>query len=51
VLVNGALGMLALKDGRLMSVFSPLIRDGRIVEINIVADPERLTGIDVDDFR
>jgi hypothetical protein len=34
-----------------MSVFSPLIRDGRIVEINIVADPERLTGIDVDDFR
>jgi RNA polymerase sigma-70 factor (ECF subfamily) len=51
VLVNGALGMLALKDGRLMSVFSPLIRDGRIVEINIVADPERLTGIDVADFR
>jgi RNA polymerase sigma factor (sigma-70 family) len=45
VLVNGALGMLALKDGRLMSVFSPVIRDGRIVEINILADPERIAAL------
>ena len=47
VLVNGAVGLLALRDGRPVSVFSPVIRDGRIVEINIVADPERLAGIDL----
>ena len=34
-------------DGRPTSVFSPVIRDGRIVEINIVADPERLAGLNL----
>jgi len=47
VLVNGAVGLLALRDGRPFSVFSPVIREGRIVEINIVADPARLTSIDL----
>jgi RNA polymerase sigma factor (sigma-70 family) len=47
VLVNGALGMLGVKDGVPVSVFSPVIRDGRIVEINIVADPERLAALDL----
>src|SRR4051794_38386803 len=47
VLVNGAVGLLALREGRPVSVFSPVVRDGRIVEINIVADPARLTGIDL----
>ena len=47
VLVNGVAGLLALRDGRPVSVFSPVIRDGRIVEINIVADPARLAGIDL----
>jgi len=51
VLVNGAVGMLALEDGRLMSVFSPVVRGGRIVEINIVADPARLSGIDPAEYR
>jgi RNA polymerase sigma-70 factor (ECF subfamily) len=50
VLVNGVVGLLALRDGRPVSVFSPVIRDGRIVEINIVADPERLAGIDLYDL-
>ena len=31
-----------------MSVFSPVVRDGRIVEINILADPERLARLDLD---
>jgi hypothetical protein len=30
-----------------MSVFSPVIRGGRIVEINIVADPDRLARLDL----
>jgi RNA polymerase sigma-70 factor (ECF subfamily) len=47
VLVNGAVGLLALVDGQPTSVFSPSIRDGRIVEINIVADPDRLAGLDL----
>lgn len=47
VLVNGAVGLVAVVDGRPTSVFSPAIRDGRIVEINIVADPERLAGLDL----
>ena len=47
VLVNGAIGLLGHRDGRLVSVFSPLIRDGRIVEINIITDPERLAALDL----
>jgi RNA polymerase sigma-70 factor (ECF subfamily) len=47
VLVNGVVGLLSLKDGRPMSVFSPVIRDGRIVEINILADPARVAALDL----
>jgi RNA polymerase sigma factor (sigma-70 family) len=47
VLVNGSVGLLAVVDGRPTSVFSPVIRDGRIVEINIVADPDRLARLEI----
>ncbi|HET8662876.1 MAG TPA: sigma-70 family RNA polymerase sigma factor [Nocardioides sp.] len=47
VLVNGAVGLLGLRDGRPVSVFSPLIRDGRIVQINILTDPDRLAELDL----
>jgi len=47
VLVNGAVGLIGLRDGRPVSVFSPLVRDGRIVEINILADPVRLAALDL----
>ena len=47
VLVNDAIGVLSLRGGRPTSVFSPVIRDGRIVEINILADPERLARLDL----
>jgi RNA polymerase sigma-70 factor (ECF subfamily) len=49
VLVNGAVGLIGLRDGRPVSVFSPLVRDGRIVEINILTDPERLAALDLSD--
>ena len=48
VLVNGTVGLLSFEAGRAVSVFSPVIRDGRIVEINILADPERLAGLDLE---
>ncbi len=47
VLVNGAVGLVTVRQGRPVSVFSPVIRDGRIVEINILADPERLARLDL----
>jgi RNA polymerase sigma-70 factor (ECF subfamily) len=47
VLVNGVLGLLSVRDGRPVSVFSPVVRGGRIVEINILADPERLARLDL----
>jgi RNA polymerase sigma factor (sigma-70 family) len=47
ILVNGHVGLLSLVDDHVASVFSPAIRDGRIVEINIVADPDRLAALDL----
>ena len=47
VLVNGAVGLLAFRGDALVSVFSPVVRDGLIVEINILADPERLARLDL----
>ncbi|HEY0952730.1 sigma-70 family RNA polymerase sigma factor [Nocardioides sp.] len=45
VLVNGAVGLLAHRDGRPVSLFTPVVRDGRIVEIDILADPQRLARL------
>lgn len=47
VLVNGAAGLVALMDGKPMSVFCPTVHAGRIVEINILADPERLAQLNL----
>jgi hypothetical protein len=43
VLVNGAAGLIALDpQGRLFSVMGFTVAGGKIVEIDILADPERL---------
>ncbi|MGK5549007.1 sigma-70 family RNA polymerase sigma factor [Streptomyces sp. URMC 127] len=47
VLVNGAAGVITALEGRLISVLGFTIADGRIVEIDILADPERLGRLDV----
>ena len=48
VLVNGNVGLLErLPDGRLFSVVAFTIVDGRIAEMNILADPERLRTLDL----
>jgi RNA polymerase sigma-70 factor (ECF subfamily) len=45
VLVNGLLGNLNMADGKLFSLMAFTVRDGRIVEIDIIADPERLEAL------
>jgi RNA polymerase sigma factor (sigma-70 family) len=46
-MVNGAPGMVAISEGRLYSVGGFTVRGGKIVEIDILADPERLHAIDL----
>ena len=48
VLVNGNIGVLARRsDGRPFSVLGFTIADGKIVEVNILADPERISRLDL----
>jgi len=46
-LVNGGPGAITVIDGEIMSVLAFTVVGGRIVEIDVLADPERLAGIDV----
>ena len=45
-LVNGVAGVVSTRDGKPFSVGAVTIRGGRIVEIDILADPERLAQLD-----
>jgi RNA polymerase sigma factor (sigma-70 family) len=47
VLVNGAVGIAALVDGRPVSVLEATFVDNRIATIEIVADPERAAAMDL----
>ena len=48
VLVNGNIGLMSrLPDGRLFSVIGFTIADSKIVEMDILADPERLSRLDL----
>jgi hypothetical protein len=46
-LVNGAAGMVSIRHGRPFAVTAITVRDGRIVEFDILADPERLARLDL----
>jgi RNA polymerase sigma-70 factor (ECF subfamily) len=46
-IVNGAAGMVALRDGEPFSVAAVTVRNRRIVAMDFVADPERLAGLDL----
>jgi RNA polymerase sigma factor (sigma-70 family) len=46
-LVNGAVGLVATLDGEPFAVGAFTVRGGRIVEIDILADPERLRQLDL----
>lgn len=47
-LVDGNVGATWAPGGKPRSVFFMLIEDGRIVEINLVADPEHLGQLEIE---
>lgn len=48
VLVNGDLGFVSRRpDGRVFSIMGLTFADGRIVQMNILADPDRLARVDL----
>jgi RNA polymerase sigma factor (sigma-70 family) len=47
VLVNGAAGLVNVLDGKPFSLMAFTVRDGKISEIDILSDPERLGQIDL----
>jgi RNA polymerase sigma-70 factor, ECF subfamily len=46
-LINGAAGIVTLRDGQPFAVMGVTVRGPRIVEIDILADPERLRRLDL----
>jgi RNA polymerase sigma factor (sigma-70 family) len=46
-IVNGAAGAVTMRDGRPFAVSGFTIRNGRVVEMDILADPERLARLDL----
>ncbi len=46
-LVNGAAGAVATRGGKPFSIMGLTIRDGRIAEVDILADPEHLSRLDL----
>jgi RNA polymerase sigma factor (sigma-70 family) len=46
-LVNGAVGAVAILDGEPFAVGAFTVRGGKIVEIDILADPERMRALDL----
>jgi len=46
-LINGAVGVVSLLEGRPFSIGGVTVRGGKIVEMDILADPERLRLLDL----
>jgi RNA polymerase sigma-70 factor (ECF subfamily) len=46
-LVNGAAGVVVVEQGRVVSVMGFTVAGGRIVEMDVLADPERLARLDL----
>jgi hypothetical protein len=47
VLVNGAAGLVCMLDGKPFSVMMFTVRGAKITAIDILADPERLSLLDL----
>jgi RNA polymerase sigma-70 factor (ECF subfamily) len=45
--VNGAAGVVVTRHGQPFSVIGFTVRGGKIVEIDVLADPERLRRLDL----
>ncbi len=46
-LVNGAAGAVATRDGVVFAIAAIIVRNGKIAEMDFLADPERLAGLDL----
>jgi RNA polymerase sigma factor (sigma-70 family) len=46
-LINGAAGLVSVRKGQPFSVVAVTVRSGRIVELDILTDPERLRQLDL----
>ena len=46
-LVNGAPGIVSLQDGKPFSVGAFTVKNGKIAEIDFLADPERIARLDL----
>jgi SnoaL-like domain len=46
-LINGVAGAVAFRDGQPFSIGAITVRNGRIVELDFLADPERLRQLDL----
>jgi RNA polymerase sigma factor (sigma-70 family) len=46
-LVNGAAGMVTFREGKPFSICAITARDGRIMELDFLADPDRIAQIDL----
>ncbi|HLI42127.1 MAG TPA: RNA polymerase sigma factor SigJ [Streptosporangiaceae bacterium] len=46
-LVNGAVGMVAIRNGTVFSIASVIVRNGKIAEMDFLADPDRLAALDL----
>jgi len=46
-LINGAAGVVSLRNGQPFSVAAVTVRGGRIVEMDILSDPERVSRLDL----
>jgi RNA polymerase sigma-70 factor (ECF subfamily) len=46
-LVNGVVGMVTTRNGVVFSIASVIVRDGRIAEMDFLADPDRLARLDL----
>ncbi len=46
-LVNGAAGVVTLRDGEPFAVMSATVKGGKIVEMDFFADPDRMPTLDL----
>ena len=46
-LINGVAGAVAFRDGQPFSIGAVTVRNGKIVELDFLADPERLRELDL----
>jgi RNA polymerase sigma-70 factor (ECF subfamily) len=51
VLVNGAPGFIAFVDGAPFSIIDFTVSNGKVIEINILADRARLSQLDLSAFQ